>query len=65
MLIKRSKYLFFFFRNFPTLDLQKLIDGKLDFNEEIIVVPILYGKEIKISKEEFDKIIEIKENDWH
>lgn len=64
MLLKRSKYIFFFFRNFPVLDWETIINNKKDFQEEIIIIPILYGKEVYISKEEFEFIISIKENEW-
>ncbi|WP_394265024.1 putative peptide maturation dehydrogenase [Bergeyella zoohelcum] len=63
-LLKRTKYIFFFFRNFPTLNLESIIEKKLEFDEEIIAIPILYGKEVKISKEEFEFLISIKENEW-
>lgn len=64
MLLKRSKYIFFFFRNFPSLNLESILENNFEFNEEIIAIPILYGKEVKISKKEFEFIISIKENDW-
>lgn len=50
MLLKRSKYIFFFFRNFPSLNLESILENNFEFNEEIIAIPILYGKEVKISK---------------
>ena len=64
MLLKRSKYIFFFFRNFPSLNLESILENNFEINEEIIAIPILYGKEVKISKKEFEFIISIKENDW-
>lgn len=64
MLLKRSKYIFFFFRNFPTLNLKAILENNFEFNEEIISIPILYGKEVKLSKEEFEFLLSIKENDW-
>ena len=54
MLLKRSKYIFFFFRNFPSLNLESILENNFEFNEEIIAIPILYGKEVKISKKEFE-----------
>ncbi len=66
MRIKRAKYLFFYHRNFPKLDLNFIL-GKTfqeQFEEQIIAVPILYGKEIILNKMQYEKLLSIKENKW-
>jgi putative peptide maturation dehydrogenase len=64
MIIKRSKYLFFFFRSFPKFELERILSDTQEFEKQIVLIPILYGQEIIISQEEFNWIINIDENIW-
>ena len=64
MQIKKSKYLFFYHRNFPDISINNLINEDLALTNQIVAIPILYGKEVIISKEEFEYVNNIKETEW-
>lgn len=66
MKIKRTKYLFFYHRKFPKLDFNLFLgkDTNPTFEDQVVSIPILYGKEVILTKTEFEKVISIKDNDW-
>jgi hypothetical protein len=66
MKIKRTKYLFFYHRKFPKLDFNLFLgkDTNPTFEDQVVSIPILYGKEVILTKTEFEKVISIKDNEW-
>lgn len=65
MKIKRTKYLFFYHRNFPKLDFNSILTASTPkMEKQIVAIPILYGSEVILTEEEFDLLIRIPENEW-
>lgn len=68
MKIKKSKYLFFYHRNHPKLDLNTIlnvsVENKFEFEKQILAIPILYGQEVIISQSEFNFLSHLSEIDW-
>lgn len=69
MKIKKSKYLFFYFRKFPKFDIENLLNNDYQIKEDkmvdqIIALPILYGEEIIINKDEFELLKTLDQNNW-
>lgn len=64
MKIRRTEFLFFYHTNGKFLDLKYGLHPPLLNNDQILVIPILYGKEVIIERNEFSQILNISTEEW-
>lgn len=65
MLVKKSKFLFFYHRFHNKFDINNIILGESQSNEEqILALPVLFGQEVIISKKEFEIITQFTEREY-